>query len=92
MRKACTTFAEAATWRDHSSDNTFWIFGTARLGSAQLQFGTIHAVTAEPIESAKDYAIMRLQLDSAGKQNYFLYFVPCQYTAAIKRMLAGGRW
>ncbi len=49
-------------------------------------------MTAEPIESAKDYAIMRLQLDSAGKQNYFLYFVPCQYTAAIKRMLAGGQW
>ena len=67
-------------------------YRSALAHTAQLQFGTIHAVTAEPIESAKDYAIMRLQLDSAGKQNYFLYFVPCQYTAAIKRMLAGGQW
>ena len=55
----------------------------------QLQFGQIHAVSSEPIESNKDYAIMRLQLDSAGKQNYFLYFVPAQYTASIKRMLGG---
>jgi len=50
----------------------------------KLPFGTIRAVTSDPIKGQEEYHIMSLQLGSSERNKYYLYFVPAQYTRAIK--------
>jgi len=53
----------------------------------KLPFGTIRAVTSDPIKGQEEYHIMSLQLGSSERNKYFLYFVPAQYTRAIKNAI-----
>jgi len=53
----------------------------------KLPFASIRAVTSEPIKGNEDYHIMSLQLGSSDKNKYYLYFVPAQYTRAIRNTI-----
>jgi len=53
----------------------------------KLPFMSIRQVTSEPIKGNEDYHIVVLHLGSTDKQKYFLYWVPSQYTRAIKTSL-----
>jgi len=53
----------------------------------KLPFASIRQVTSEPIKDHEEYHIVTLFLGSTDKQKYFLYWVPAQYTRAIKNSL-----
>jgi len=53
----------------------------------KLPYSSIRQVTSEPIKGHEEYSIVILHLGSSDKQKYFLYWVPSQYTRAIKNAL-----
>jgi len=53
----------------------------------KLPFASIRQVATEPIKGHEEYHIVTLFLGSGDKQKYFLYWVPAQYTRAIKTSL-----
>jgi len=53
----------------------------------KIPFATIRTIMSEPIKGKEEYHIMSLQLGSSDKNKYFLYFVPAQYTRAIKNTI-----
>jgi len=53
----------------------------------KLPFASIRQVSNEAIKGHEDYHIVTLHLGSGDKQKYFLYWVPAQYTRAIKNSL-----
>eukprot|EP01116_Phalansterium_solitarium_P008315 TRINITY_DN219_c3_g1_i1.p1 TRINITY_DN219_c3_g1~~TRINITY_DN219_c3_g1_i1.p1 ORF type:complete len:298 (+),score=112.81 TRINITY_DN219_c3_g1_i1:35-895(+) len=62
-----------------------WISSSST--TQKIPFNQVRAVSTEPIHGNEQYHIMSLQLGSSDKNKYFLYFVPCQYTRAIKNTI-----
>jgi hypothetical protein len=59
-----------------------WISSSSN--TQKISFGSIRKVTSEPIKGKEEYHIMTLQLGQSENTKYMLYFVPAQYTKAIK--------
>jgi len=53
----------------------------------KLPFSSIRNVTFEPIKGHEEYTIVSLQLGSSERTKYFLYWVPAQYTRAIRNVI-----
>jgi hypothetical protein len=66
-----------------------WI--SSKTSTQQLPFSTVRSVVSEPIKGHEEYHIMALQLGGRESENskYFLYWVPAQYTKAIKNSIMG---
>eukprot|EP01120_Amphizonella_sp_Union-15-10_P002982 TRINITY_DN1327_c0_g2_i3.p1 TRINITY_DN1327_c0_g2~~TRINITY_DN1327_c0_g2_i3.p1 ORF type:complete len:234 (+),score=31.57 TRINITY_DN1327_c0_g2_i3:86-787(+) len=62
-----------------------WI--STESNTQKLPFSSIRNVISEPIRGNEDYHIMTLQLGSSDTTKYYLYFVPAQYTRAIKNSI-----
>jgi len=62
-----------------------WI--SSSTSTQQLPFGSIKSVSSEPIKGKEEYHIMTLQLGSSDTAKYFLYYVPAQFTRAIKNAI-----
>ncbi|KAA6373816.1 MAG: hypothetical protein EZS28_030657 [Streblomastix strix] len=52
-----------------------------------LQYHLIKDIKSEPIEQFNGYHIVCLYHGKFGKEQYFLYFVPCQFVQAIKNAI-----
>jgi len=50
----------------------------------KVPFSSIRSVISEPIKGKEEYHIVVLQLGSSQTSKYYLYYVPCQYTRAIR--------
>jgi len=59
-----------------------WISSAS--STQKLPFSSIRAVSSEPIKGKEEYHIVSLQLGASQTSKYYLYFVPCQYTKAIR--------
>eukprot|EP00742_Colponemidia_sp_Colp-10_P002738 GILJ01002928.1.p1 GENE.GILJ01002928.1~~GILJ01002928.1.p1 ORF type:complete len:266 (-),score=31.88 GILJ01002928.1:200-895(-) len=64
-----------------------WI--ASKTHTQKLQFGSIQAITSEPIVDHQGYHIMALQLGASANSKYYLYFVPAQYVQSIKDCILG---
>jgi hypothetical protein len=64
-----------------------WIGSAA--STQKVPYGTIAKIESFPIEGQEEYSMMSLQLGSSGTSKYWLYWVPSQYTAAIKMRIKG---
>jgi len=62
-----------------------WI--QSNTSTQKIPFGTIRSVNSEPIKGHEEYHLMSLQLGNSDKNKYYLYWVPCQYTRAIKNTI-----
>jgi len=57
----------------------------------KIRMSSIKTVTSEPIEGHEQYHIMALQLGPTEASRYWFYWVPAQYTDAIKDAVLG-KW
>lgn len=57
----------------------------------KVSMGSIKNVLSEPIEDHEDYHVMAIQLGPTEASRYWLYWVPAQYTDAIKDTILG-KW
>jgi len=64
-----------------------WV--SSKSDTKTIPFGSIRAVVTEPIKGQEAYHIMSLQLGTSENTRLFLYFVPAQYTKAIKTAIMG---
>lgn len=56
----------------------------------KIPMNQIRAIISEPIVGHDEYHIMAIQLGPTEASRYWVYWVPCQYVDAIKRMILGG--
>ncbi|PRP82162.1 hypothetical protein PROFUN_10433 [Planoprotostelium fungivorum] len=59
-----------------------WISSASN--TQKINFSQIRGVTFEPIKGNEDYHIVALHLGSSDSSKYYIYWVPCQYTKAIR--------
>jgi len=62
-----------------------WIQSSSN--TQKLPFSSIRSLSSEPIKGREEYHIMALQIGSSERNKYYLYFVPCQYTRAIRNAI-----
>jgi len=59
----------------------------SKSSTQKLPFQTIRSVESEPIKGSEEYHIMSLQIGSGEGSKLFLYWVPAQYTRAIRTII-----
>ncbi|ELR12678.1 uncharacterized protein ACA1_091880 [Acanthamoeba castellanii str. Neff] len=66
-----------------------WI--SSKTSTQQIPFPQIRDVTSEPIKGHEEYHIVSLQLGQTNTEHtkYYLYWVPAQYTKAIRNSVLG---
>eukprot|EP01118_Nematostelium_gracile_P004492 TRINITY_DN1525_c0_g1_i1.p1 TRINITY_DN1525_c0_g1~~TRINITY_DN1525_c0_g1_i1.p1 ORF type:complete len:268 (+),score=60.14 TRINITY_DN1525_c0_g1_i1:68-805(+) len=72
------------TFKEWSQE--LWIQSAS--STQKLPYATIRTVTSEAIKGHEEYHIVILHLGNTDRQKYFLYWVPAQYTRAIKTALS----
>lgn len=55
----------------------------------KINMSSIHYVVSEPIAGHEEYHMMALQLGPTEASRYWIYWVPSQYVAAIRRTILG---
>jgi len=62
-----------------------WV--ASKSSTQKLPFQTIRSVESEPIKGSDEYHIVSLQLGSGEGTRLYLYWVPAQYTKAIRNVI-----